>query len=59
MELRLDGTDPCALLNDGQRQQLGVHRGVHAHGSESSPLKGDSCVWTNLPRARTMLGRAG
>jgi len=49
VELRLDGVDPCSLLTDHQRGQLGVGAGMSARGSESSPLKGDSCIWTNFP----------
>ncbi|HEY0575761.1 MAG TPA: DUF3558 domain-containing protein [Pseudonocardia sp.] len=49
VELRLDGIDPCSLLTAAQRSQLGVNQGQPGHGSESSPLKGASCVWSNLP----------
>jgi len=49
LDLTLGGIDPCSLLTGAQRGQLGVNQGVPARGSESSPLKGDSCAWSNLP----------
>jgi Protein of unknown function (DUF3558) len=49
VELRLDGVDPCSLVTMAQRSQLGVNQGQAARGSESSALRGSSCVWSNIP----------
>lgn len=49
VELRLDGVDPCALVTAAQRTRLGVNQGQPARGSNSSELRGDSCVWSNIP----------
>jgi hypothetical protein len=51
-ELRLDGIDPCSLLTDEQRAQLGVNPGVFGASSHRTPLSGDDCSWTNLPRSQ-------
>jgi hypothetical protein len=59
VELRLEGLVPCSLLTAAQRRHLGVNEGVSGHGSESSPLKGNDCLWSNIPEhpSNAWLGR--
>jgi Protein of unknown function (DUF3558) len=58
-ELHLDGINPCSLLIDEQRAQLGVNPGVFGANSHQTPLSGDDCSWTNLPKTpdNAYLGR--
>jgi len=45
VELKLDGLDPCALLNAGQQRQLGVGQvGTYA---DSDGLGSAACQWGN------------
>jgi hypothetical protein len=48
VELRLDNVDPCSLLTDAQRSQLGVAQGTSNGPVYSGPLQGPICVWPNL-----------
>lgn len=51
VELRLDSVDPCTLLTDSQRRQLGVNSGTTNNEDYGGPLKGRMCVWSNLPES--------
>ncbi|MGI8817132.1 MAG: DUF3558 domain-containing protein [Pseudonocardia sp.] len=49
--IELAGVDPCSLLTDTQRKQLGVNQGDPGRSADSAPVHSSSyCDWANEPR---------
>jgi hypothetical protein len=51
MTLTIEGIDPCSLLTESQRTQLGVRgQGTPDSRSPTAEVQGPFCGWSNLPQ---------